>query len=239
MEHIIQKSFVLFVCARSSLPLRRTPHVCMLLPSAHVHVISTISHTSNNLTKSKQTHAHPGEIERTVEVKGWGGHVRVRSFVPDDGGVPSFIVSKKRDLFTPSYGSKEFSGEASTIVDISSNAKAVSPLGARASATGFLGQSPDLAKTAYMKNSNPSNKDHHELSHYLVTDWIYQTIPEAQQVIFVLRRELLTFFGQSYSYFWLVLFLFLRVWYRMNSFRYDVKQIGKGVELRTSDIFGS
>ena len=75
-------------------------------------------------------------MERSVEVQGWGGHVRTRIMLPDDGGMPAHLKHKHHAHGTalhPLGISDPSSADFLTglIVDLSKDTQANSPLGAR------------------------------------------------------------------------------------------------------------
>jgi hypothetical protein len=75
-------------------------------------------------------------MERSVEVQGWGGTVRTRILLPDDGAMPDFI-KKRHQLHSTaqhSLGMSDSSGSDFVVgmsVDLSQDAQANSPLGGR------------------------------------------------------------------------------------------------------------
>ena len=82
------------------------------------------------------------ELERTVEVKGWGGHVRTTVFVPDDGGAPDLkkCNNNKEDTFRRNHPAMGY---------------------------GAPTQTPNTAKSNFFTTRYPTAKDQLDLSENL------------------------------------------------------------------------
>ena len=121
-------------------------------------------------------------------MKGWGGNTRMHVLQPDDGSKPDGY--QRKYLFSAQKQHRD--DDAGLSIDFSKLEGALSKHVVKPQLFGKDAmnpeetfaqrvRSPTAARAAFMENRNPTLRDQHELSECMVADWVFNTIPKAQQ----------------------------------------------------------
>ena len=171
---------------RASSPTSPKPGLLPLAAQAEVARVASrpttrLSAASNGSGAGGRTEAvtpvpfrpkYRNEIERSVEVVGWGGKTRQRVVHPHDGGVPDFILARRLTVADSTAMSISLGQDKDAQRNLSPP---------RNACTGFVAMPTGIVKDRFRKMRNPTVADQHELAQHLTTDWISQTIPRNQQ----------------------------------------------------------